>query len=566
MKISTAVFSLLLIALSSAPQSVVTAASRKKPVGLPVPPSAQQMPQGADEAAGVPPANTPVLRTTYSRWLNDYFAPAILSDSSKESTHWGRNADPDGDGSVNQLEYFAGTSPIAGSPSVAPQVTLETSGGDTYLFVTFARRKALSDPNFAVEIQAKDDLQESNWSLPTAEFVSSNGAADPSDPIEVVTYRFAAPVGARTAMFARLRVTALLTDSDGDGLADAIETGSHVFKGAADPGTDANVADSDGDGINDGDETLGTFGLLNLPQMGCNPLRRNILIEYDWFDDSLECALHSHRPSETALNNVAAAFAASPNVNPDGTTGIFLIQDRGDGGIFNGGNRVSDQDSAANIAGGVSGAAFFSYKGAHFAANRVGYFHYCLLPHRYNSTSNSSGQAEINGDDLIVSLYCFGSDRNVAHTIMHELGHNLGLRHGGDVDCNYKPNYNSVMNYRYQFPGANTNCAVPGSGLLAYSPGVRIELNELALDESKGVCGNVPIDWDEDGTIELLVTKDINSQDTNQATTCGGTLSILRDFNDWGALFFGGIGDSDGRSVVSVEVIDCDNPPPLSVR
>jgi hypothetical protein len=40
---------------------------------------------------------------------------------------------------------------------------------------------------------------------------------------------------------------------------------------------------------------------------------------------------------------------------------------------------------------------------------------------------------------------------------MHELGHNLGLRHGGDEDSgddlegwkNNKPNYRSVMNYLY---------------------------------------------------------------------------------------------------------------------
>jgi hypothetical protein len=211
----------------------------------------------------------------------------------------------------------------------------------------------------------------------------------------------------------------------------------------------------------DGDETLGTLANLNLPQMGCNPLRRNILLEYDWFDDSLDCAAHSHRPSQGAMDRFAAAFANSPGVNPDGTTGIVVIQDRGDGGIFSGGNLVSNQNTAANIAGGVNGTTFLDYKSANFAANRHGYFHYCLMPHRYNSTSGSSGQAEINGDDLIVSLYCAGSDNNVSNTIMHELGHNLSLRHGGNNNCNYKPNYNSVMNYRYQFPGVNTNCTFP---------------------------------------------------------------------------------------------------------
>ena len=35
---------------------------------------------------------------------------------------------------------------------------------------------------------------------------------------------------------------------------------------------------------------------------------------------------------------------------------------------------------------------------------------------------------------------------------MHELGHTLGLHHGGQDSENYKPNYLSVMNYSYDMP------------------------------------------------------------------------------------------------------------------
>ena len=35
---------------------------------------------------------------------------------------------------------------------------------------------------------------------------------------------------------------------------------------------------------------------------------------------------------------------------------------------------------------------------------------------------------------------------------MHELGHTLGLHHGGGDDINNKPNYYSVMNYAWQVP------------------------------------------------------------------------------------------------------------------
>ena len=46
-------------------------------------------------------------------------------------------------------------------------------------------------------------------------------------------------------------------DSDGDGLADAVETGSGVFAGPEDTGTDPGNPDSDGDGIADGAEVAG---------------------------------------------------------------------------------------------------------------------------------------------------------------------------------------------------------------------------------------------------------------------------------------------------------------------
>ena len=35
---------------------------------------------------------------------------------------------------------------------------------------------------------------------------------------------------------------------------------------------------------------------------------------------------------------------------------------------------------------------------------------------------------------------------------MHELGHTLGLQHGGGDGVKYKPNYHSVMNYTWQMP------------------------------------------------------------------------------------------------------------------
>ena len=118
-----------------------------------------------------------------------------------------------------------------------------------------------------------------------------------------------------------------------------------------------------------------------------------------------------------------------------------------------------------------------------------------------------SGLAEVFGNDFVVSLGGVINDEAFSPhyleqaTFMHELGHNLGLRHDGhmDVPChgdnqcpsedtcvdlsdgeglvchqitdgmtgteqpNYKPNYLSVMNYRYEAAGIPIAAAVGSS-------------------------------------------------------------------------------------------------------
>ena len=108
----------------------------------------------------------------------------------------------------------------------------------------------------------------------------------------------------------------------------------------------------------------------------------------------------------------------------------------------------------------------------------------------------------------------------------------------------------------------NTNCGIPGSGLLDYSRGTRISLNENALNENLGVCGSPPVDFNGNSVIEANVVFDLNSSDTGQASSCGGTLTTLTDYNDWGNVSFAGLSDGDGAHLFPVEIIDCDNPPP----
>jgi hypothetical protein len=130
----------------------------------------------------------------------------------------------------------------------------------------------------------------------------------------------------------------------------------------------------------------------------------------------------------------------------------------------------------------------------------------------------------------------------VIGTFMHELGHALGLRHGGDTHMNYKPNYHSVMNYLWQVPVAG----YAACWALDYSRRAFNTLNENNLSEAAGIGGRanccVPIggsngwlapergavDWNRDGdTLDTHVALDVNGDSVR--TTLAG-------HNDWADL------------------------------
>jgi hypothetical protein len=198
------------------------------------------------------------------------------------------------------------------------------------------------------------------------------------------------------------------------------------------------------------------------------------------------------------------------------------------------------------------------------------------------------GTSEIGGDDAIVATQPFVDSASVpdiasipvewwAGLAMHELGHNLGLLHGGSDCFNQKPNYTSVMNYRFYLSGipvartpgeivpascqTDTDCPVTTHAMAAHCSAlthtcVRIDysdrlfnnLDEANLDELLGLQGGVddsdisfrhtggspqftrvptngtPIDWNQDGALTAVVAAEVNGD---------GQLSVLSGQDDW---------------------------------
>lgn len=106
---------------------------------------------------------------------------------------------------------------------------------------------------------------------------------------------------------------------------------------------------------------------------------------------------------------------------------------------------------------------FYASRNANFDRNRRLIFHYGQIvrqPGVATCPDQFGGEGEIGGNDFIL----FNRD---AGSLMHELGHNLNLRHGGFQDePNCKPNYVSIMNYDLQFGIPR----VGGGTVLDFSP------------------------------------------------------------------------------------------------
>lgn len=245
-------------------------------------------------------------------------------------------------------------------------------------------------------------------------------------------------------------------------------------------------------------------------------------------------------------------------------------------------------------------------------------FRYCIFAQRFSDNgapTDFGGIAEIAGNDFVISQSVQDPGQNddwgdvardaftlwgpsvtsfdeefadmQAGVFMHELGHTLGLYHGGNLPLvNCKPNYLSVMSYSRQRNQTGYAAGVAGiapgtrsrvNRRLDYSREVLGSLNESSLVESAGIgessdartlhgappVGNPPfsnplisnaggsIDWNFDGSATGTVSVDVNriSSISNCATSASST-EVHAGYNDWNSLrynFFSSLNFSEGE-------------------
>jgi len=354
-----------------------------------------------------------------------------------------------------------------------------------------------------------------------------------------------------------------LLDSDEDRIPDFAESDDGIFIAVDRTGTDPFNPDTDDDGIDDGDEALGTMDGLDLPGMGADPLRRDIFVECDWYAGDFDGTLANYRPSDIVIVRLKIAFENAPVENPyNGAPGINIHFDYGQGGVFTNGEQLPGEPIFL-----LFDFDFNILKEKHFDSNRQGYFHYSIFAHRYNEPdNNSSGIAERPGNDFMVTLSTYSTPMILANTIMHELGHNLGLQHGGFEERNWKPNYNSVMNYRYQFTGIDHDGDAIGDSVLDYSIGTAIDIDEREIFEAVGIDGLTPIDWNDDGDIDNEpYPSNINcimvSRPCGQGFNCDdASCDLLLDQNDWDNIIWSRLTASVDLNPDS-RIVECDNWP-----
>ena len=341
-------------------------------------------------------------------------------------------------------------------------------------------------------------------------------------------------------------------------------------------------AASDGDAIPDSAKQKGgTFAGMPLYDWGARPGQKDIFIHLDYMDrtqDPTDAAGDEAMvPNKKALDHVVAVFAAKGYV-VHFDVGDLFSSTKGDAANYNLDGRSHKVPWALSLTIGLYAnyANANEYKVKYMPLEKGRAFFYMLFGSSQNANggAGSSGLANLPGSTSIVTFgrYYIKSPRLInyqASTILHEFGHNLGLRHGGDENLNHKLNYFSIMNYLYQLKGLPTIgtdddtryyaqakaqqgslafhddrtiwsnwVASPDSNpdtfLINYSDGTGKDIDPAAMNDTTGIGrpNAMAIDFD----ITNSTTKTSYPFDVMDFITGTPEANPLHDFDDWGKI------------------------------
>ena len=333
------------------------------------------------------------------------------------------------------------------------------------------------------------------------------------------------------------------------------------------PGSNSDTLDTDGDGLPDVWEKEGLDydgdGKIDvdLPAMGADPNVPDIFVEVDWMVRPQKKFLwwetqkgRSMAPSTAAMKLVYDSFkqhgiSLHIDVGPDSVD--FVTGKKW--GKLSGGNEIpykKEFDIKSYWKSTIS---------ANFSEARQNVFRHCLFVDQYSGTSSGIAN-DIPGQFFIVANQDWvfnGGAISVGGTFMHELGHTLGLRHGGCDNEHYKPNYLSVMNYAFQTTGLG------GNKMVDYSDYKLPDINESHINENLGVdpygltagtrlgttlfyrkskqsnvspISKVAIDFNNNGKLEIDISCDLNPN----GNVADKPIAVLKGHKDWSGIVYKG--------------------------
>lgn len=276
--------------------------------------------------------------------------------------------------------------------------------------------------------------------------------------------------------------------------------------------TQESAIDSDRDGLPDLWEeqgvTLADGTRLPLHEWGADPHRPDIFLQMNWMRseyetldcfsrpehaECLEAKTTSYRPARKSFDELVERF---------GEHGIALHIDAGEyySNIPNYGARHGGETEDYEeyyFKSTIPGLRMVNNVNR-LLGQRSAVFHSGVVGGMMNPGNYSVGVSLLGDNGFYVAKHeRMTKESQLRNTIMHELGHNLGLNHNGAAaaagqvpDVDYLPNYKSVMNYLYQFSYFDYSDEESVSG----GP-LPVECNRAGVDCYTGDY-RVPADWD----------------------------------------------------------------------